>query len=449
MSTSLRTRLLGLLHRPELVSLLGNGGSAVLGILTVGLLARWLTPAAFGSWMLYQTAYVLFETVRSGLVLNALIRFINQSREPARHERLAGAAWQLCIGFTAVVIVAWVLVALLPGAARYLGGVETARWFVLTSFVTLPSVVAHWLLHSHARFFPLQLIRVASQVALLLGIGVAYALDRLDYPMMCFLFFLSGGLVGVLTLLNGWSGARHLRRGTGQERRELLDFGKYTIGTLLASNLLRSADLFLLGLFLGPGAVAVYSIPQRLMQILETPLRSIVMTSIPKLAALHGRVSSAEWADAFHRLSGRLWVGLLPVALVGIGGAPLWVVLLGGSQYREAAFILQLFLIQGLLLPLDRYAGVGLDTVGRPQANLAKVLLMLAVTVGVDLLVLWSGGTVTMVAGVALLTFTVGMLVGYRQLSRVVPVSVWASVRAGGQEAAGLLRRLKVQGLKV
>jgi O-antigen/teichoic acid export membrane protein len=437
-------RLLRLFQRPEFVSLLGNGGSAVLGILTIGLLARWLTPDAFGSWMLYQTAYVLFETVRSGLVLNALIRFINQTREPARHERLAGAAWQLCVGFTLAVIAVWVLVALLPGAEAYLGGPDTALWFTLTSLVTLPSVVAHWLLHSHSRFFPLQLIRVASQLVLLLGIGGAYALNRLDYPALCGLFFLSGGTVGLLTLLNGWSGARYFRRGTRQERKQLLDFGKYTIGTLLASNLLRSADVFLLGIFLGPGAVAVYAIPQRLMQILETPLRSIVVTSIPKLAELHQRAQPAEWAEVFHRLSGRLWFGLLPVALVGILGAPVWVTLLGGSQYREAALILQLFLIQGLLLPLDRYAGVGLDTVGRPQANLVKVLLMLTVTVLADLVVLLSGGTVTAVAGVALLTFSVGLLAGYRLLSRAVPVSLGESVRAGWREVGGLLRRFRV-----
>lgn len=436
------TRLLRLLQRPELVSLLGNGGSAVLGILTIGLLARWLTPAAFGGWMLYQTAYVLFETVRSGLVLNALIRFINQTREPDQHHRLAGAAWQICVGFTGAVIAVWVLVSQLPAAAAYLGGTDTALWFTLTSLVTLPSVVAYWLLHSHSRFFPLQLIRVASQVVLLVGIGVAYAMNRLDYPTMCGLFFVSGGVVGVMTLVNGWSGLRHFRRGTRHERRQLLDFGKYTIGTLLASNLLRSADVFLLGIFLGPGAVAVYSIPQRLMQILETPLRSIVVTSIPRLAELHQRAQPAEWADTFHRLSGRLWFGLLPVALVGMLGAPLWVTLLGGSQYRDASLILQLFLIQGLLLPLDRYAGVGLDTVGRPQANLVKVLLMLTVTVVADLAVLLAGGTVTAVAGVALLTFGVGLLAGYRLLSREVPVSLVESIRAGWREVGGMLRRL-------
>ena len=67
-----------------------------------------------------------------------------------------------------------------------------------------------------------------------------------------------------------------------------MGFGKYAMGTLVGSSLLKSADTFIIGMsaVLGPTAIAIYAIPLKLTDLLGIPLRGFTMTAYPKMAKL-------------------------------------------------------------------------------------------------------------------------------------------------------------------
>lgn len=428
-------RLTDLLRKNAVVSLIGNGGAAFLGLVTLALLARWLSKDEFGKWTLFLTSYTLFEAVRMGLLLNALIRYTAGLADEAHFRRWVGATWQIGIVFTLLIstIVGGLLLGF-PALGRLISDSETALWFVAVAVVTLPANMSTWFLHAKSRFLPLQVIRVAVPLLFLLLFSWDWYKGAFTYSSLFRSYFIANGSVSVLVVVAGWSRWEDIRFGLKDQRRQLIAFGKFSIGTLLVANLLRSADVFLLSAFLGPSAVAFYAIPQRFIQLLDTPVRSIVVTDIPRLAELHQRQQTTLFADYFQKSAGRLWILLLPVSLVGFVLAEPLVTMLGGDQYRNGALILRLFMVQGALIPLERYSGIGLDAVGQPQANLIKVLIMLLVTVVGDLGALVLFQSVAAVAFVSILTFCAGLLAGFRFMEQYVPVSLAGAIQSGWKD---------------
>lgn len=436
-------RLIGLLRKNAVVSLIGNGVGAFLGLVTLALLARWLPKEEFGKWTLFLTSYTLFDMVRMGLLLNALIRYTAGMISEEDFRRWVGATWQIGIAFT--LLISGLLIGLVvgfPTLGRHLSDPKTVLWFVAVAVVTLPANLSTWFLHAKSRFLPLQVIRVSAALIFLCLFTWDRFTGSFTYNGLFQNYFIANGSVSVLVIIAGWSRWQDIRFGLNEQRRQLIAFGKYSIGTLLVANLLRSADVFLLSAFLGPAAVAFYAIPQRFIQLLETPVRSIVVTDIPRLAELHQRLQISLFVEYFQKSAGRLWVLLLPVSLAGFVFAEPLVTLLGGTQYRDGALILRLFMIQGALIPLERYSGIGLDAIGHPQANLIKVIIMLVVTVTGDVTALFLFKSVAAVALVSILTFCAGLFAGFWLMGRYVPVTLVGSIQLGWRDLSGRLNQL-------
>lgn len=421
-----------LLRTNAFVSLAGNGLSAILGLLTLALLARLCSKGEFGIWILFLTVYSLADALRSGLILNALIRHLAAETTLPMIRRWAGAAWQLSGAFLGVMTV---LIGIVVVVARVLGYGEQwpvlAGWIVGLSIVALPVNISGWLLQSRSRFKSMQAVRVGVQVLFLVFIGIGHYTNRLDSTYLLATYTLTHGLIGLAVLLAGWAQGGTLFTGTAQERRCLLDFGRFSMISLLVSNLLRSSDRLLIGALLGPEAVVIYTLPQRLLELIEMPIRSIVITDMPLLAQLYANQSIQAWATFFNQQAGRLWVALLPLSICGFLAAQPLVQLLGGDGFSDSSNVLRFFMIYALILPLDRYAGVGLDVVNKPQLNLVKVICMLAVNVIGDVIAIQVFHSVVGVAFVSIATFLLGLLLGFQFLRRFAPVSLLTAMHTG------------------
>lgn len=443
MSPSVRTLIRSVGQRPAFLSLAGNGISAVLSLLTVGLLARWMNADAFGRWVIFQTLLTFFDTFRTGFLLNGLIYHAAAARADA-FRRWAGAAWQLSLGLTILVGGGFMLTAWIAGQlAMSTDILKSAGWLLLNATVGLPGAVATWLLHTKARFRTLQLVRPTGQLLFIGGIGWGYVSHTLTDDYLYRAFALANGTLSALTILTGWSQIRSLLDNPSGERRQLIRFGRFAMPTLLLSNLLRSSDTLLLGSLLGPASVARYTVPQRLVELLEMPVRSVVATALPRLAQLSQQKRYAEWADVFHRGAGQLWVALLPVAFgCALFAEPL-VVALGGEARQDSAVLLRCFMGYAAFLPLERYSGIGLDALGQPARNLKKVAFMLVVNVLGDLVAILVFQSVTAVALISIGTFGTGLLLGYRWLGETVPVSLRGVFRAGYAELRQFMNQVR------
>ncbi|MCX6268466.1 MAG: oligosaccharide flippase family protein, partial [Bacteroidetes bacterium] len=123
-------------------------------------------------------------------------------------------------------------------------------------------------------------------------------------------------------------------RATRKTNRTLLDFGKFTTFTLIGTNLLRSADTLISSLSpLGTAAVALYSIPLKLIDLQQIPLRSFIATAFPKMSRASIKEDMEEVKKVFYTYAGAMSYLFIAMSLFIFVFADLLVLILGGKQY--------------------------------------------------------------------------------------------------------------------
>ena len=202
----------------------------------------------------------------------------------------------------------------------------------------------------------------------------------------------------------------------------LINFGKYSMVTMVASSLLRSSDQFIIAAWLGPTAVAIYAIPQKLIEVIEVPVRSFASIAFPKATALYKHDKISELKHFFYRQCGSISILVSPLLIIFFCFPSNIVNLLGGAKYHESSFLLQIFCFYAVLIPIDRYCGVLLDAGNMPKKNTMKVVTMLVLNVTLDLLALWLGAGIYGVAAGSTLTFLFGIIFGWLQLKDILGV---------------------------
>jgi O-antigen/teichoic acid export membrane protein len=217
--------------------------------------------------------------------------------------------------------------------------------------------------------------------------------------------------------------------------KDISNFGKYSMSTMIGSNLLRSSDTFMIGAFLSPTAVAMYSVPAKLFEIVEIPLRSFVATALPNLSRLINNKDSEGLKHLFEKYAGMVTVMLIPFVVGSFIFAEYLVILLGGKQYADASNILRIFAVFALLMPLDRYTGVTLDVLNLPVKNFLKVLLMLMVKIAGNFIVIFTIGEVWAVAISSIFTFASGVILGVLFLKKSLDFSMKRLLRRGYAES--------------
>ena len=106
--------------------------------------------------------------------------------------------------------------------------------------------------------------------------------------------------------------------------------------------------------------------------------------------------------------------------------ADYFVMIIGGSQYLgtdpvtgfNATNIVRIFSVYGLLLPLDRMTGIGLESVNRPDRNLMKVGLMVLTNVIGDLIAVFIFKSLAVIAIASILFTAIGVWVGFYFLDK-------------------------------
>ena len=435
------------LRSNKFLSLASNGSSAILGLIRFGLTARLLDTKEFGIWAFFIMFYSLFDMLRTGLLSNVVVKKWSETENAEEHKSIKGATWQLAgglsIGLSILSIIALVVLKKMGAGEAYL---LTALYFAPSLMLSLPQTVSTWLLNAQMKFDSLLGLRLALQIpAILLTMGLYWV-----YPIMkwygyaplhaiFWIHLLSTAMVSLICLLMGWGGISFLRKGTAKLRKELVDFGRYSMGTSISTHLLKSSDTFLLMPFRGPIAVALYNIPERLLQILEIPVRSVVQATFPKLARVFHR-NPNDFNKILHGETFILTLGMLPIVIGVLLFADTLVIWLGGDKYVDSANVLRVFAIYTALVPMDRYSGIAMDAMGKPELNFRKVIIMLLTNLVGDIVVLQLGYGVLAVSLVSVLTFSMGVFYGYYLLIKTTGIPLKAVISMGKE---GLISRIR------
>jgi O-antigen/teichoic acid export membrane protein len=410
------------LRNKHFLSLVGNGSMSVLAMVTIGILLRNMTPTDVGLWFFFQSIFSLIDTLRVGFLQTAMIKFY-PGTEGEKADAILGSVWFLSLLITGILIGLNLLAAIAIPFLDNFGMVTVIKWFGITFLFTLPSSVSAWILQSNQRFDGLLLIRVVSQGAFIIMILGAIFFTKLDLSLVLLINAISSALVSLYCISQGWAHIQTFSKRTKQWILELFHFGKYSVGTSISTNLLRSSDTFVIMFVLGaagPAAVTMYSMPMRLMEVIEIPLRSFLSTAMPSMSIAFNRDNKKEVVDIMQKYAGTLTLALIPVSIVAIILADFAIVILGGSQYSgsHAVSVYRIFMSFAMFYPLDRFLGVTLDIIHQPKINFYKVLVMLVTNVTFDFIGIHFFHNINGVALGSLFTFLSGVFFGYYWLRK-------------------------------
>ncbi|MFS4416477.1 lipopolysaccharide biosynthesis protein [Maribacter sp. 2307ULW6-5] len=429
-----------LAREDNFLSLMGNVVIAVLGLLGFALLARSLSLDVFGEWVLFITGGSFVEMFRFGITNTGLIRFLSGADQSSRTKLIGSNA---LIGLCATVLVAFIIALCyqvfhdaLAGSAYNL----FFKWYPVLAFANLPWNNALVVLQADRRYDRMLLIKSINSGLFFLVILFHFFFVEMALNELVITLLVINGITSGLTIVLGWDGTKLITRAGSETNKTLLNFGKYTTITLIGTNFLVSADAVIISLSpMGSAAVAMYSIPLKLTELLQIPLRSFVATAFPKMSKASIQDNLKQVRYLFYTYSGALTYLFAAMSIFVFVFAEYLVLMLSGEHYLRASpemgsnvvAIVRVFALYGLLLPIDRMTGVGLDSVNRPKVNAFKVFVMVAANVTGDLIAVFVFESLLLVA-VASIAFTlIGIGVGMYFLNKELNLTYGAIFSCG------------------
>jgi len=415
-----------LIREDNFLSLTGNIVVAFFGFGGFALLARSLNPNDFAQWVLFISGGSLVEMIRYGITNNGLVRFLSGANDHSK-EQLIGS--NVLISLIATLLIAFLLLGinfLFASSLMNSGYALFFKWYPLLAFINLPYNNALIVQHARMDYSKILVIRAINSLLFFVFLLFNYFVFDFSIVLIVISFIVINLLTSLFCIVNSWDGFKLIKKSNRSSINTLLNFGKYSTFTLIGTNLLRNADILIISISpFGSAAVALFSIPLKLTELQQIPLRSFVATAYPKMskASLEGNQDYVK--KLFNVYSGALSYLFFLVSIVTFLFAKEFVVLISGYQYLEdnsigidIVSIVRILSIYGLLLPLDRMTGIGLDSINRPNINALKVLIMLVANILGDFIAIYVFKSIEMVAVSTLIFTGIGIFIGYYFLNK-------------------------------
>lgn len=416
-----------LVREKNFSSLFANMSIAGLGLLSFMLLTRQLDQAAFGQWVLFIALASFVDLLRFGLTNTAAVRLLSNAGKK-QVKVILGSSYQINLVLWGLISVICFSLFLLVDFAETSGYGLFFTWYPVLALFNLSWNNACALFQAEQNFMRMFWVKFSNTGLFTAFLALNYFYLHLGEAYILAAYLTTNLIASVYVIARQWDGLRFLKFQQPDKIKELVHFGKYSMGTLIGSSLLKSADTFIIGLspVMGATAIAMYAIPLKLTDLLGIPLRSLTMTAYPKLSrkVIQQELESAR--KTFYAYSGAITLAFIPIALVSFIFAEELILFLGGSAYRvhleELTLIFRIFTVYTILLPIDRFTGVMLDSANQPRLNMRKVIVMTLANIVMNLIAVFAFESLLLVAVGTVLFTLLGMSLGFYYLHRVMQI---------------------------
>lgn len=391
--------------------LLSNVMASVFGVLIFMILARELSDSEFGQYVMFLSAAGLFDLLRTGLVRQGFVHLF-QTQTSNAFSAIITSGWQLhsliVLGLSMILFPGfWLIKTLNPDW-------QSLQLFLLYypiyMIASYPHQMASWIAQAYKEYQLVNRFRMVTNILYITWIVMMGVLGKSSLTQAMLGLVLSNAVVSIYPL---WKlNYKNLMIWQKDLILKLFHFGKYSLGTLAGANLLKSADLLLIGSFLGPEKAAIYAVPLKTLELIEIPMRGFLMTSYSSLIKCFHAGNLFTHAKMIISSLLRLMMIVLPVAAVCSIFPKLVITILGGQVHDESVTILWILCAAMLIMPLDKILGVSLDSMAQPHRNASKVWIMVFLNLIGDVVALYFFQSLWAVAMVTVLNLTGGILFG-------------------------------------
>ena len=348
----------------------------VFGFGTLYMLTRLLSQANLGVWIFFTGLVATAEVARTGLLQNALIRFLtSEPRED--HGGIHGGAW-LLNGSIAVVgaVALWFGGEYVEPRFNFPGLAALTKIYALTFIAMTPLWQLNYIQQAHLEFrgaFWATILRYSTLFSLTVAMYFGYL--AVDGAALEALVYLAWGQL-IAASLGALISYRYARPFFPERicldwswSRRLFGFGKYVFGTNLSSMLYKQVDTAMLGaLLFGPVPAAVYGLAIRITNFVDVPTLAVASIVFPESSRVSGDGPQAQ-ARMYERATATILAFVLPALLI-VAIIPGFIVgIVGGGKYAETIPVLQLTVLFSLFVPFANQFGTLLDASGNPRLN--------------------------------------------------------------------------------
>ncbi len=429
------------LRRSAVAGVRWTGGSAGvtsgLQLIQLSLLAHLLNPADFGIMSMAMVVIGVAQAFSDVGVSNAVVQ-----RLDATPSELSGLYW-LNISSGLVVFVFVVACSPLIGRAYGEPGlIDVMIWVAMTLAITPIGHQFQMLMQRELQFDRIAGIEIAS-VTLAAVISVLAALRGQGVFSLVWGQLASAALKSLCYAGFGWRRWPPVQRFQLRDLKSYLGFGLYQMGERSINSLSANVDYVMIGRFLGPQILGVYTIAYRFVMIPLQRLNPIVTrVAFPVFTRRQG--DDAALQRGYLEMVKILAVFLLPI-LIGMGiTAPLFVPIALGEGWGQTVVLIQVLVFVGLFKVLGNPIGSILLAKGRVDIGFKLNILVLLV----NALIFWflvERGVLVISVSYGVLSFVyliIGVfilrsLIGLRQTA-FVKTLLRPSVMAAGSGALSL-----------
>jgi lipopolysaccharide exporter len=362
------------------LSLTINFQTLLFGFGSFYFLVRMLDKHNFGIWSLFIATTTIFDSARSGMIQNALIKYLSEHNDKD-HPVILSASFYLsgilmlasiivnfCIaGFLAHIwhdhqlvnmFYAFSLVYLLQGILYQFQWIEQARF----SFrgVLFSSMIRQGGFFAYTLFF----FFLHRQVTLMNLIWVQAACTLAALPVQY--IFVRRSLVLSGTIDKAWI-------------KRLFSYGKYVFGTNISGILTGTINQMMLGSLLSADAAGAFNVAIRITTLTEVPTNALGTIVFPQSARRFAADGKGAIKYLYEKSVGTLLAILIP-SLAILFLFPNFVVhTIAGNRYPETIPIIRITVLYCLLTPFSRLFGTILDSIGKPRINFIIIVLLTTV----------------------------------------------------------------------
>lgn len=400
------------------------------GFVLFFVLLRHTTLEEFGSYSMFLLLTSFIENLRYGFISNGLIRFLNHTDSREDYIRVETGALALNVLITlSISVFLWFGSEEISTAMNVPLMGPMLEVFAFVNLLMVPIFHLEMMQRANMDFKGSSLGQFVYRATFaLLVVFYVFYVDKVilrDVVIMMGVGIIAG------TCITYYFGNKYLSfkwRFSWSTLQEQFHYGKYTFGTFISAYLMKSIDSWMLAFLINPAAVAVYSVAQKVSTIFDAPANTVATVIFPKMVRAIKEEGVQAARPYYEKSIAILFSIMLPCVLVTLIFAEEIVLLIGKARYADSIPVLQLTVLFGLLLPLDKQVGVMLDATGRQKMNTLFVFRNAVLNVILNYVFITQFGVIG-AALATLTTYSISVILNQIYINRIYNISALNSFR--------------------
>ncbi len=358
-----------------IINILQNFSGVFFGFAGFYILVRVLSKQDFGVWTLFMSATTILEAIRSGLIQNALVKYLSAAPKSEQTTIISAS--------TAIsILITLFCIGLIIMFAPYLSSVwESPQLINLLYLYALVFVCSGILTQFNAveqanlkfqGIFVNNLIRQSSFFGFVL---ICYLIDfKVELIQLVWVQLVSV----VLSTMAAYSFVRHHFKLSlsidGAWVKKLFGYGKYSFGTSVSSLLSGTVDQMMLGALLSPAASGAFNIAVRITNLIDIPGNAIAVVVFPQSSRRMEEEGKSAVKYLYEKSVGTTLALVLPGVVFLYLFSDYVIHFIAGEKYADSIPLLHVTLLYCLLIPYGRQFGTILDSIGKTKTTFLVVL---------------------------------------------------------------------------